>query len=416
MLSLFLACTFLLGTETSVLADSSPCKEGSLRTDIFSFGQNENNEPTDKCKAAQLDDLQEIFIEEGFINERHNPDDLLRAIRKLWDEDGGEQAHMTRDLGEALGIDEELIRALMERGDKSGADPLGFWRGSFCKGEKKERLCIRISAGTGASFLQGRTGFYFYISDKNEDGFRSTGEAVIDIATGSKSTLSATIFDKDSGKNLASLKFTLKGNNSIVLTRDSEIKDSPADDAWVERILGEYTCPTYSNKMKKFKLLSSDFWKTATAEKVKKAIDDGAYINAQDDDDGRTPLIIASILNPDIEIIRLLIENGADVNQRDKEGKPILVYVSAKSSDPEMIKVLIENGAKVNEIFEDGVTLLMIASRINPEPEITKFFLHSGIDVNAKDVNGKTALDYAKGNENLYNSDVYKEMEELMSK
>ena len=56
---------------------------------------------------------------------------------------------------------------------------------------------------------------------------------------------------------------------------------------------------------------------------VKKYIEDGANVNAKDDD-GNTALIMAS-WNGYIEVVRFLLKNGADVNAKnndDKYGSP----------------------------------------------------------------------------------------------
>jgi FOG: Ankyrin repeat len=60
---------------------------------------------------------------------------------------------------------------------------------------------------------------------------------------------------------------------------------------------------------------------------------------------GYTPLMIAVIKNTDIEIIRLLVDNGADINAKDNKGNTVKFYLDAnkKISDVyrERIKALI---------------------------------------------------------------------------
>ena len=58
------------------------------------------------------------------------------------------------------------------------------------------------------------------------------------------------------------------------------------------------------------------------------------------------------IKNNKLEIIKLLIENGADVNTRDEDGKTPLHYVN----NVEIAKLLIENGAEVNAMSNKGQT------------------------------------------------------------
>ena len=57
---------------------------------------------------------------------------------------------------------------------------------------------------------------------------------------------------------------------------------------------------------------------------------------------GSTPLIL-SILNGYTEVVKLLIEYGADVNYTDKKGKKPLYY--AIGGKQEIIKLLVDEGA-----------------------------------------------------------------------
>jgi ankyrin repeat protein len=57
------------------------------------------------------------------------------------------------------------------------------------------------------------------------------------------------------------------------------------------------------------------------------------------------------------------------------------------------------------------MTPLMDAARRNPNPEVISVLLKAGADVNTKDNEGKTALDYAKENEELKGTQAIKELE-----
>lgn len=68
--------------------------------------------------------------------------------------------------------------------------------------------------------------------------------------------------------------------------------------------------------------------------------------------------------------------------------------VSIYKNDIEMVKKLIQLGADVNE-FSGGKSPLMYAARFN-NVEMIKLLVANGANLKAKDKHGRTALDYAK--------------------
>lgn len=138
-------------------------------------------------------------------------------------------------------------------------------------------------------------------------------------------------------------------------------------------------------------------------EKVKKYIAQGAdvnYINKVFPDD---PALIQAMRHtydkdgvkyePNIEIIKLLIENGADVNNKNLvDSSPLHYAVELKNT--EIIKLLIDKGADVNAKNCIGDTPLHRA--VFNSFENTKILINNGADIKAKDKDGKTPLDIAK--------------------
>ena len=96
-----------------------------------------------------------------------------------------------------------------------------------------------------------------------------------------------------------------------------------------------------------------------------------------------TPLYIA-IINNYIKTSKLLIENGADVNAKDAKGHTPLHF----AKNLEIVKLLIKNGADVNAGKRTVGTLLSDTNDI----EIAKLLIENGADVNAKDSWGYTPL------------------------
>ena len=98
-----------------------------------------------------------------------------------------------------------------------------------------------------------------------------------------------------------------------------------------------------------------------------------------------------------LEMVKLLVENGADVKakDKDKDGWTALMWASCKG-DLEIVKFLVESGADVNAKcsvykYTDGYTALMYAS-IRGYYEIVEILLDNKADINATTDLGRTAL------------------------
>jgi hypothetical protein len=88
-------------------------------------------------------------------------------------------------------------------------------------------------------------------------------------------------------------------------------------------------------------------------------------------------------------VVGLLLDNGADPNLAKNDGKTPLI---ANSRDLDITKMLIAHGANVNAREKNGFTALMNAGTV----ELTRFLLQHGADPFAKTDRGETALDWAK--------------------
>jgi ankyrin repeat protein len=104
------------------------------------------------------------------------------------------------------------------------------------------------------------------------------------------------------------------------------------------------------------------------------------------------------------EATRMLIEAGADVNQKTSDGATALHYAiqGGKTREDKVIidvvRVFLDVGANVNEQTEsEGLTPLMLAADYG-KTGVVKVLMDRGADINAKDRNGRTALMAAQDN------------------
>ena len=134
---------------------------------------------------------------------------------------------------------------------------------------------------------------------------------------------------------------------------------------------------------------------------VKLLLENEADINLKDID-GCTALMMACYYSnySNVETVKLLLENNADPNLKNNNGRNALMIACGYTnivSSIEIVKLLLENGADPNLKDNNGRTALMDVCRYtNTESsiEIFKILLENGTDPNLKDNNGLTALMY----------------------
>ena len=149
---------------------------------------------------------------------------------------------------------------------------------------------------------------------------------------------------------------------------------------------------------------------SAQVEIVKLLLDRGMAVNARTKQ-GRTALItLAASTWPEppakgvMETAKLLIERGADVNARDSQDRTALSYAFAHESrrpiNADLVKLLIDHGANVNVgAIVGGGTLLHVAAE-KDNPGAAKLLIDAGADLFAEDssIMGRTPLEVAEQN------------------
>lgn len=99
------------------------------------------------------------------------------------------------------------------------------------------------------------------------------------------------------------------------------------------------------------------------------------------------------------EVVRLLLDTGADANTISKEGYPILTLAAAnvRRDNCDIVEMLLKKGAKIDALDQEGSTALMYAIR-NGNTESAKLLITSGADLNKTNKVKETALTIAIAN------------------
>ena len=104
--------------------------------------------------------------------------------------------------------------------------------------------------------------------------------------------------------------------------------------------------------------------------------------------------LIEAVKNNDINKINSILKSGkAESNSKDKYCETALMIASCKGN-LEIVKLLVDNGADVNIKSDIGNTALMFASEYG-QLDIVKYLVEKGADINIKNEDGNTALDWA---------------------
>ncbi len=104
--------------------------------------------------------------------------------------------------------------------------------------------------------------------------------------------------------------------------------------------------------------------------------------------------LILAANNGHLNCVRILIEHGADIDDRSNNGKTSLLWASHWGHD-EVTRYLVKKGANLHIADKDGLTVLMNAIMKGHEP-IVRFLVDHGANVTALNIFNGTALSMAK--------------------
>jgi hypothetical protein len=119
---------------------------------------------------------------------------------------------------------------------------------------------------------------------------------------------------------------------------------------------------------------------------------------------GTTPLMMASRRGFE-NIVRLLIDAGADVNITDRYGRNAL----EGTTNENIFRLLIESGSNIDNINIEGLTILMTSSIYCDDLNKVKILLEYGANINITNHDNQTALDIARQN---YNDKIHMDINE----
>jgi ankyrin repeat protein len=131
-----------------------------------------------------------------------------------------------------------------------------------------------------------------------------------------------------------------------------------------------------------------------TVEMLRLLIEYGAGVNERLRSK-ETPLIVA-VTHVAIPAVRFLLSQGANPNLKDNKGNTALIYSAEHVDEVDMAQLLLESGAKVDLQNREGKTALMSASQ-NGRIDVVRLLLSHGADPDLVDKEGRTAMAYARG-------------------
>ena len=133
--------------------------------------------------------------------------------------------------------------------------------------------------------------------------------------------------------------------------------------------------------------------RSGSLEEVRALLDAGAaadaglpYINDREEILDGYSIVHMAAENPDIRIIKLLVERGADVNVMDVYDSTPLFY-AARENTLEMVRYLVSLGNDPLGENLDGDNLLTV-SACNPHKDVLEYFLLQGVKIDGfSDIN-----------------------------
>lgn len=134
---------------------------------------------------------------------------------------------------------------------------------------------------------------------------------------------------------------------------------------------------------------------SGSAEKVNAAILDGASVHTRAIDG--TPVIVLAASQRKLDLVKLLIENGARPDDKSKIDQTTALTLAASNGDLEIVVYLLDHKADIDQTGALRETALIKAVR-SMRIDVTKLLVERGANVEETDSTGATPLDIAQRN------------------
>ena len=119
----------------------------------------------------------------------------------------------------------------------------------------------------------------------------------------------------------------------------------------------------------------------------------GADPNTTTENDQLTPLMVTCLGAGNIKIAKLLLQARANINQQSKIGfTALMIACHLETPNNDLVRLLIQSGADISiKTSEHQRTALMVAMQ-HGHTSIVQYLLDEGAPVNTQDINGSTSL------------------------
>ena len=139
------------------------------------------------------------------------------------------------------------------------------------------------------------------------------------------------------------------------------------DASLVEQLLKHGADPNQTDKDGATALM----WAIPDIQKVRRLIERGANVNARSSNLGRTPLLVAAGYPGTVDVVTLLLAQGADLRAKDAAGLTALDIAMLSDADVEVVRLLVEKGLDPNEASPAAVR----AVYARPRPALVQYMI-----------------------------------------